>query len=461
MTPQELRNSILQEAICGRLVKQRPEDEIEVLVSEEQKRIKKEILDEDDIEIPHTWNAAPLSEVVQSISSKPHQILESQVQKEGIYPVISQSKEYIIGYTNEKDKVLHLSNPVVIFGDHTTEVKIVDFDFVVGADGVKIFSPKPYLLPKFFYYVLQFLCTNIKNSGEYTRHYKYIKDRLIPLPPLAEQRRIVAKIEELIPMLDQYELAWTKLDYLDSRFPSDIRASILQEAIRGGLVEQRPEEGTAEELYCQIQEEKERLVKEGKIKKEKPLPEITEEEELFEIPETWKWVKLGDLLQVISGVSYDKKDISSSGYRILRGGNIQQTKILLEKNDVFLPEQYRDSKKEIRQGDILIVASTGSKTIIGKPGFVDHPIPNTMIGAFLRICRSYTVYTQDWLKCLFSSEFYREHIRDLTGGTNINNIRESYITEFVVPLPPLKEQKRIVNRLDELLALCSQLKGRS
>ena len=164
-------------------------------------------------------------------------------------------------------------------------------------------------------------------------------------------------------------------------------------------------------------------------------------------------MRLGDLLQVISGVSYDKKDISASGYRILRGGNIQQTKILLEKDDVFLPERYRDSKKEIRQGDILIVASTGSKIVIGKPGFVDHPIPNTMIGAFLRICRSYTVYTQDWLKCLFSSEFYREHIRDLAGGTNINNIRESYITEFVVPLPPLEEQKRISDKLNEIFAL--------
>ena len=232
-----------------------------------------------------------------------------------------------------------------------------------------------------------------------------------------------------------------------------IRNKVLHLAITGRLVDQRPEEGTAEELYCQIQEEKERLVKEGKIKKEKPLPEITEEEEPFEIPETWKWVRLGDLLQVISGISYDKKDISSSGYRILRGGNIQQTKILLEKDDVFLPEQYRDSKKEIRQGDILIVASTGSKIVIGKPGFVDRPIPNTMIGAFLRICRSYTVYTQDWLKCLFSSEFYREHIRDLAGGTNINNIRESYITEFVVPLPPLKEQKRISDKINGIFSL--------
>ena len=97
----------------------------------------------------------------------------------------------------------------------------------------------------------------------------------VALPPLAEQKRIVAKIEELLPLVDRYEQAWTKLENFNRRFPEDMKKSILQQAIQGKLVEQRPEEGTAQELYAQIQAEKQRLIKEGKIKKEKPLPEIT------------------------------------------------------------------------------------------------------------------------------------------------------------------------------------------
>lgn len=240
--------------------------------------------------------------------------------------------------------------------------------------------------------------------------------------------------------------------------PQELKNSILQLAIQGKLVEQRPEEGTAAELHREIQNEKQALIKAGKIKKEKPLPEITEDEKPFEIPESWMWVRLGSLLRVIGGVSYDKKDVATSGLRILRGGNIQQMKVLLEADDVFLPEQYRDEDKTIREGDILIVASTGSKAVIGKAGYVDRLIPDTMIGAFLRICRPYSFSTINYLRCLFDSDFYRKHIRELSQGTNINNVKESYITGFAIPLPPQAEQNRIVAKIKELLPLCERLK---
>ena len=235
--------------------------------------------------------------------------------------------------------------------------------------------------------------------------------------------------------------------------PQELKNSILQLAIQGKLVDQRPEEGTAQDLSRQIQAEKQALVKAGKLKKEKPLPEITEDEKPFDIPESWIWVRLGVLLRIIGGISYDKTDITTSGYRILRGGNIQQMKVLLEDDDVFLPTQYRDEDKLIREGDILIVASTGSKAVIGKAGYVDRPIVDTMIGAFLRICRPFQLSTVNYLRCVFDSDFYRKHIRELSQGTNINNIKEAYITEFAIPLPPLAEQKRIVAKIEELQPL--------
>ena len=233
--------------------------------------------------------------------------------------------------------------------------------------------------------------------------------------------------------------------------PEQLKASILQYAIQGKLVEQRPEEGTGEELYQQIQAEKQRLIKAGKIKKEKALPEITEDEIPFDIPKTWCWIRLGELIRVIGGVSYKKGDVVKNGIRILRGGNIQAMKVLTDEDDVFLPHEYRDDEKQVKIGDILIVASTGSKAVIGKAGYVDREMPCTMIGAFLRICRPIYFETVEYLRCLFDSDFYRKHIRDLSQGTNINNVKESYITEFVIPFPPLTEQKRIVAKIEEVL----------
>lgn len=233
--------------------------------------------------------------------------------------------------------------------------------------------------------------------------------------------------------------------------PEQLKASILQYAIQGKLVEQRPEEGTGEELYQQIQAEKQRLIKAGKIKKEKALPEITEDEIPFDIPKTWCWIRLGELIRVIGGVSYKKGDVVKNGIRILRGGNIQSMKVLTDEDDVFLPHEYRDDEKQVKIGDILIVASTGSKAVIGKAGYVDREMPCTTIGAFLRICRPIYFETVEYLRCLFDSDFYRKHIRDLSQGTNINNVKESYITEFVIPFPPLTEQKRIVAKIEELL----------
>ena len=235
--------------------------------------------------------------------------------------------------------------------------------------------------------------------------------------------------------------------------PQELKNSILQLAIQGKLVEQRPEEGTAEELFKQIQNEKQVLIKAGKIKKEKPLLEITEDEKAFDIPESWMWVRLGKLIRVISGVSYNKNDVSKDGIRILRGGNIQEMNVLTDENDVFLPFDYADSEKQVIVGDILIVASTGSKAVIGKAGYADKLLNSTQIGAFLRICRPYSLEFADYIKVIFESDFYRKHIRALSQGTNINNVKESYITEFVVPLPPLAEQKRIVAKIEELLPL--------
>ena len=264
--------------------------------------------------------------------------------------------------------------------------------------------------------------------------------------------------DQVINQVDFANGVLSKLAEIDSTFSERMQKSIIQLALQGKLVEHFAEDGTGEELYCQIQKEKQQLIKTKVIKKEKPLPEIEENDIPFDIPENWRWVRLGDLLRVISGVSYKKGDVCNFGMRILRGGNIQSMRVGLADDDVFLPTEYRDLEKQVTTGDIIIVASTGSKTVIGKAGYIDREMPDTMIGAFLRICRPLYAPISQYLRYVFDSEYYRKHIRDLSQGTNINNVKESYITEFIIPLPPLAEQKRIVTKLEEILPLCERLK---
>ena len=172
----------------------------------------------------------------------------------------------------------------------------------------------------------------------------------------------------------------------------------------------------------------------------------------FDIPDSWCFIRLKELIKIISGVSYDKRDICYDGIRILRSGNIGELTIQLQQDDVFLPHKYFDEEKQIKNGDIIIVASTGSKIAIGRAGFVEKDYPNTQIGAFLRIVRPINVEFVDYIKCLFSTDYYREHIREAVHGNTINNIKSEYLENFIVPLPPITEQKRIIQQTKRVLA---------
>jgi len=178
----------------------------------------------------------------------------------------------------------------------------------------------------------------------------------------------------------------------------------------------------------------------------------TNEQDLFEIHDSWSWCKLGEIVSIISGVSYDKKDVSVDGIRILRGGNIQNGKILFADDDIFLPLKYESNENNIVKDDVVIVASTGSITVIGKAGFVIENSQKVQIGAFLRIIRSKYSWFNKYLNLIFQSDFYIRYIRSKARGTNINNIKNDYLTGFFIPLPPIAEQKRIVAQVEKLFA---------
>ena len=449
MTPQELKNSILQLAIQGKLVEPNIRDFPVDLSAIKQKKT-----DEYEFELPDNWRLAHLESITKNISSKKYQILESQVLADGRFPVISQSKAYSIGFSNEADKVYHHDRPVIIFGDHTSEVKFVEFDFVVGADGVKIFEPiDDIIVGKFLFYIFQFYSRDLSKIGGYSRHYKYIKNKPFPLPPLAEQKRIVAKIEELLPYIDHYEQAWSKLEQFNSRFPEDMKKSLLQYAIQGKLVEQRPEEGTAEELFTQIQEEKQRLIAEKKIKKEKPLPEITEDEKPFDIPESWKWVRLLDVCKTVADGDHQAPPQVPSGIPFLVISNISKGNLDFS-NTRYVTQEYFDSLAydRIAESNDILFSVTGS---YGIPVIVDCE-QKFCFQRHIALIKGMININYLWL--LLGSPVVKAQCDKVATGTAQKTVGLKSLKSIVVPLPPLVEQKRIVEKLEQLLPLCERLK---
>lgn len=279
----------------------------------------------------------------------------------------------------------------------------------------------------------------------------------MPLPPLAEQKRIVAKIEELLPLVDHYERAWTKLEDFNRRFPKDMKKSILQQAIQGKLVEQRPEEGNAQELYAQIQAEKQRLIKEGKLKKEKPLPEITEEEKPFEIPEGWMWVRIGDVVSKITDGTHHSPPNSEDGeYKYITAKNIKDSGIDL-KNITYVSKAIHDeiySRCNPDKGDVLLIkdgATTGVVTVNN----IEEPFSMLSSVALLKLTHGIFAW---YLVYVLRSNLFYKNIRSQMKGTGITRITLKQIVPLAIPLPPFDEQKRIVERLEELLAVCERLK---
>ena len=450
MTAQDLKNAILQLAMQGKLV---PQNQAETEV--ELRGIKLKPTDDLSFDIPQTWKTAHIECVCNTIPSKQYQILESEVRKSGQYPVISQSKEYAIGYTDAVDKVFHHEKPVIAFGDHTTEVKYISFDFVVGADGVKLFEPNTEMVfPLFFYYEMQYYTIGLNKVGGYSRHYKYIKNKPMLLPPLAEQQRIVAKIEELMPLLEEYGKAEERLTALNGEFPDKLRKSILQQAIQGKLTERDPADEPASNLLKRIRAEKERLIREGTIKKEKPLPPITEEEMPLDIPDGWTWASIGE---TCANIQYGTSEKSSSKGKIavLRMGNLQNGRIDYS-NLVYSSNPYDIERCHLDYNDLLF-NRTNSKELVGKTAIYKAEVPAIYAGYLIRVTP--VILNADFLNYVMQSQLFKDYCLAVkTDAIGQSNINAEKLKRFVFPLPPLAEQQRIVDRVNELLALCDELK---
>ena len=473
MTPQELKNSILQLAIQGKLVEQRPEEgtaqELYEQIQAEKQRLIKEGKIKKEKPLPEiTENEKPFDIPDEWMWVRIGQIFNLQAGKNitatDIYDEPSEKHKYLCyggngvrGYVsrfNREGNFALIGRQGALCGN----INIANGQFYATEHAVVVdhYNLTDVLWGGWFLKALNLnqYATATAQPGLAVSN---IIKVLIPLPPLAEQKRIVAKIEELLPLVDRYEQAWTKLEDFNRRFPEDMKKSILQQAIQGKLVEQRPEEGTAQELYAQIQAEKQRLIKEGKIKKEKPLPEITEEEKPFEIPEGWMWVRLGDVVSKITDGTHHSPPNSEDGeYKYITAKNIKDSGIDL-KNITYVSKAIHDeiySRCNPDKGDVLLIkdgATTGVVTVNN----IEEPFSMLSSVALLKLTHGIFAW---YLVYVLRSNLFYKNIRSQMKGTGITRITLKQIVPLAIPLPPFDEQKRIVERLEELLAVCERLK---
>ncbi|MBR4750753.1 MAG: restriction endonuclease subunit S [Thermoguttaceae bacterium] len=450
MTPQELRNSILQLAIQGKLVEQRPEEgTAEELYREIQfvqiKNLKP--IDENEIpfEIPQTWKWLRHNELFEIIGgSQPPKAKFISAPKDG-YIRLYQTRDYgknpipvyvpintVSKFTKKGDILL------ARYGGSLGKVFWAEegaYNVALARVSLLFSNLVVYSKYLYFYYLApiyqKFVHTHSR-SAQAGFNKEDLNSMLFPLPPLSEQKRIVAKIEELLPYVERYEELWNRLGELDKRFPGDLQKSVLQLAIQGKLVKQRPDEGTAEELYREIQREKQRLVKEGKIKKEKSLPEIKEDEIPFEIPDGWKWVRLGDIIRITSGNGLTSTNMKEGPIPVYGGNGITGYH-----NESFIHEE------------TVVIGRVGyycgSVHVTEKEAWVtDNAFITTYPKRF--IYRDYLVYVLRHMK-----------LGKMNNATAQPVVSGKKIYPLLFPLPPLSEQKRIVAKIEELLPLCGRL----
>ena len=487
MTPEQLKASILQYAIQGKLVEQRPEEGTgeELFQEIERKRevlIKEKIIKKDKrtnsiinfqevpFDIPENWMWVTLGSILNKLTDGTHKT-----------PKYTSTGVKFVSVKDMSNGFLSLENTKYISEEEHKELYArcnpEKGDLIlskVGTTGVPaiVDTTEPFSLfvsvallkfdckcidVEFLYYMLmsplvQAQATeNTRGVGNKNWVLDAIASTMVVLPPLVEQKRIVAKIEELLPLVDRYATAYEKLEQFNAKFPEDMKKSILQYAIQGELVEQRPEEGTGEELYQQIQTEKQRLTKEGKIKKEKPLPEIAEDEIPFDIPESWKWVRLSTIGITQTGNTPSKSHPEYIGIDIpfITPGDILNGQICYSNQALSLLG--KEVARVCCAGSIMQVCIGGS---IGKAAITYREVAfNQQINVVSPIaCLS------EYLFAVMQSAYFTTSMKERAGGTATPIINRGLWDSLLIPLPPLAEQRRIVAKLEEILPLCERLK---
>ena len=303
-----------------------------------------------------------------------------------------------------------------------------------------------------------------------------IQNTLIPFPPSKEQQRIINKLEALLPQIEKYNNAQNKLDELNKTVIDIIKKSVLQEAIQGKLVSQREEEGTAKELLEQIEAEKQKLVKEGKLKKSALSDSVIfrgddnkyyeksgedticiDDEISFDIPVNWAWVRLDDICSFIHRGKSPKYSLIKK-YPVVAQKCNQWSGFSIEKAKFIEPQSISSYKEEyILQDEDLMWNSTGLGTLGRMAIYYKrlNPYELAVADSHVTVIRPYKQYVvSEYLYYYFASNTVQSVIEDKSdGSTKQKELSTKTVKSYLVPLPPIEEQKRIVEKVKELTQL--------
>lgn len=487
MTAQELKNSILQLAVQGKLVPQCKEDEpaseltrqiIERRNQVEKNHIKtSSSISEEEIsfDIPESWIWLRLGDFCQvyngnSINSTLKQ--EKYSQKCDGHCFIATKDvgfDHIIDYENgiyipKEETNFKVANAGSILlcmegGSAGKKIGVLDRDVCFGN---KLCCFTPYIIenqylyhylqsPMFFSSFFDSMTGLIGGVGS-----AKLKNLICPIPPLAEQERIVAKIEELMHLVEEYGKAEEQLTKLNAEFPDKLRKSILQQAVQGKLTERDPADEPASELIKRIKTEKEALIKSGKIKKEKPLPEITDNEKPFDIPDTWEWARIFDISvgQITYGIiKLGEED--SNGVKVLRCSDVKPGYICSSNIRTVKKELSDEYSRTILKGGEIVINVRGT---LGGCAIVPNYYAGYNIAREVAVIPLSGLMYNKYLMFALLSPSFDTYLNDNLRGVAYKGLNIELLSSFVFPIPPLAEQKRIVNCIEELLALCDELK---
>lgn len=367
---------------------------------------------------PVGWQLVHFDEVFSQISTTGKKVKTGETQSEGKFPVVDQGRAFISGFLDDKNLVVHDDKPLIIFGDHTREIKWIDFPFIPGADGVKIFKPNPQLNSRFLYFFLRNL--PIESKG-YARHFKIVKDADYWIPPLAEQTHIAQKLDELLPQVDTLKARIDAIPALLKRF----RQSVLTAAVSGRLTEEWREHATAEYQTSKA-----------------PLGKL--------------------ITEMRNGLSA-KPNEDGKGLPILRissvrAGSVDQTDVRFLECDEADKERYA-----LRVGDLLFTRYNGSLELVGVCGLLRQLSHDALVypDKLIRVRCNTNIVLPDYLEIFFSELSARQLVMDLVKSTSgQKGISGQDLKELLVTYPSLREQIEIVRRVEQLFAFADQLEAK-
>lgn len=491
---EDLRKAVLQYAVEGKLTKRLSTDsdvdELIVKIKEEKtelekrKKARKEVPypeisdDEKEFEIPENWRWIRLGEIgvykkgpfgsalTKSIFvPKSEDSIKVYEQKNAIQKDASLGEYYITReYYDEKMSGFTLESGDIIVSCAGTigETYIMPENIELGIINQALMRMNIAQSINIDYFLLYFdhiLKKNAKKSsnGSAIKNippFEVFKKMLLPLPPVEEQQRIVDRIKVITKEIDEYSVVEGKLLSLKKTFPNNMRNAILQYAMQGKLTEQLENDGNAEQLYEDIISEKKEKIELGKISEGKKLPSIEDDEIPFEIPENWKWVRWGDISENIQ-YGYNAPALNKGRIKMVRISDIQDNQVLWETVPYCDISEKDIITYKLSNNDILFARTGGT---VGK-SFLVKEVPEEAVFAGYLIRTQYSdKLVPEYLKYFMGSQLYWTQLHNGTSATAQPNCNGKTLSKMILPLPPVEEQRRIVEKLNQILPLCDDLK---